>query len=183
MRLRPDRIVVGEVRGGEALDLLVALNTGHDGCLSTCHANSAEDALHRLEALALQADGSLPHDVLRLHVHAAVDAVVHVARLPDGRRVVQEVREVRPAKGGRVPRSRTRLLTDGRTVLALPRRPARTPEAPPPPTPGTGWADPRAPSHAPAQGRIVARRPRDGTGRTSGAPRVVEAGMAHWRVA
>ena len=65
LRMRPDRIVIGEVRGGEALDLLMALNTGHEGALSTVHANSPEDALRRVETLALMADVGLPHDAIR----------------------------------------------------------------------------------------------------------------------
>ena len=80
LRMRPDRIVVGEVRGAEALDLLQALNTGHDGSLSTVHANSPEDALRRLETLALMADVGLPHAAVREQVASAVDLVVHQER-------------------------------------------------------------------------------------------------------
>jgi pilus assembly protein CpaF len=127
LRLRPDRIVLGEVRGPEALDLLTALNTGHDGSLSTCHANSAADALQRLESLALQADGTLPLEALRLHVHSAVDAVVHVARQPGGGRRVQEVTEVVPSGDGAVPLPRVRRLAGTQGVEAAPHRPARTP--------------------------------------------------------
>ena len=91
LRMRPDRIVVGEVRGAEALDLLQALNTGHDGSLSTVHANSPEDALRRLETLALMADVALPHAAVREQVASAVDLVVHQARGADGSRAVMSV--------------------------------------------------------------------------------------------
>jgi pilus assembly protein CpaF len=94
LRMRPDRIVVGEVRGGEALDLLQALNTGHDGSLSTIHANSPVDALRRLETLALMAGVGLPHVAVREQVASAVDLVVHQARRPDGGRVVESIAEV-----------------------------------------------------------------------------------------
>ncbi len=94
LRMRPDRIVVGEVRGGEALDLLQALNTGHEGSLSTVHANSPEDALRRLETLALMADVALPHAAVRDQVGRAVELVVHQARRRDGARVVEALAEV-----------------------------------------------------------------------------------------
>ena len=116
LRMRPDRIVVGEVRGGEALDLLQALNTGHDGSLSTVHANSPEDALRRLETLALMADVALPHAAIREQVASAVDLVVHQARGPDGSRTVCSIAEVVRVAGGAGTRE---LLHDGR--LATPR--------------------------------------------------------------
>jgi pilus assembly protein CpaF len=94
LRMRPDRIVIGEVRGGEALDLLMALNTGHDGSLTTVHANSPADALCRLETLALMADVALPHAAIREQVAAALDLVVHQARTPEGARRVESVGEV-----------------------------------------------------------------------------------------
>jgi pilus assembly protein CpaF len=94
LRMRPDRIVVGEVRGPEALDLLQALNTGHDGSLSTVHANSPADALRRLETLALMAGVGLPHDAVRGQVADALDLVVHQARMPDGSRRIVSVCEV-----------------------------------------------------------------------------------------
>jgi len=99
LRMRPDRIVVGEVRGGEALDLLQALNTGHEGSLSTIHANSPADALARLETLALMAGVGLPHSVVRDQVARAVELVVHQARRPDGSRVVAAIAEVVPGGG------------------------------------------------------------------------------------
>ena len=94
LRMRPDRIVIGEVRGAEALDLLTALNTGHDGALSTVHANSAADALGRLETLALMAAVGLPHGAIAEQVQRGVDLVVHIERSPDGSRRVAEVAEV-----------------------------------------------------------------------------------------
>ena len=100
LRMRPDRIVIGEVRGPEALDLLTALNTGHDGALSTLHANSPVDALRRLETLALMAGVGLPHEAIREQVRRGVELVVHLARSPDGRRRVIEVGEVVATAGG-----------------------------------------------------------------------------------
>jgi pilus assembly protein CpaF len=94
LRMRPDRIVVGEVRGGEALDMLSAMTTGHDGSLSTVHAGSAEEALRRLETLALMADVGLPHAAIREQIADAVDLVVHQARMPDGSRKVVGLSEV-----------------------------------------------------------------------------------------
>ncbi len=111
LRMRPDRIVVGEVRGGEALDLLQALNTGHDGSLSTVHANSPEDALRRLETLALMADVALPHAAVREQVASAVDLVVHQARQTDGSRAVTSIAEAVRVAGGTGTRE---LLHDGR---------------------------------------------------------------------
>ena len=86
LRLRPDRLVVGEVRGGEAVELLQAMNTGHDGSLSTMHANSADDALARLAALVVQHASAWPLADVHEHVRRAVDVVVHVTRSADGRR-------------------------------------------------------------------------------------------------
>jgi pilus assembly protein CpaF len=100
LRMRPDRIVVGEVRGGEALDLLQALNTGHEGSLSTVHANSPRDALRRLETLALMADVGLPHSAVRDQVAGAVELVVHQSRRSDGSRVVESIAEVVPEGEG-----------------------------------------------------------------------------------
>jgi pilus assembly protein CpaF len=100
LRMRPDRIVVGEVRGAEALDMLQALNTGHDGSLTTVHANSPSDALRRIETLALMAGVGLPHAAVREQVASALDVVVHQARLPDGSRVVESMSEVLRVAGG-----------------------------------------------------------------------------------
>jgi pilus assembly protein CpaF len=91
LRMRPDRIIVGEVRGGEALDMLQAMNTGHEGSMSTVHANSPEDALGRLETMALMSDVDLPASHVREQIAAAIDLVVHTARRVDGTRVVSHV--------------------------------------------------------------------------------------------
>lgn len=93
LRMRPDRIVVGEVRGGEALDMLQAMNTGHDGSLSTCHANSPEDALRRIETLALLAGLDVPLSALREQLVAAIDLVVQVARSAHGGRRIVSIAE------------------------------------------------------------------------------------------
>jgi pilus assembly protein CpaF len=94
LRMRPDRIVIGEVRGPEALDLLTALNTGHDGALSTVHANSPRDAIARLETLALMAGVGLPHEAIAEQVRRGIDLLVHLQRMPDGSRKVTEIAEV-----------------------------------------------------------------------------------------
>ncbi len=94
LRMRPDRIVVGEVRGGEALDMLGAMSSGHEGSLSTVHAGSPEEALRRVELLALMADVALPHAAVRELVAGAIDLVVHQRREPDGRRRIVAVSEV-----------------------------------------------------------------------------------------
>jgi len=94
LRMRPDRIVIGEVRGAEALDLLTALNTGHSGALSTVHANSPADALARLETLALMAGLGLPHEAIATQVRRGIDLVVQLERRPDGSRRVTEIAEV-----------------------------------------------------------------------------------------
>jgi pilus assembly protein CpaF len=94
LRMRPDRIIVGEVRGGEALDMLQAMNTGHEGSLSTAHANSARHLLWRLETMALMSDVDLPAAHVRSQVLGAIDVIVHLARLRDGRRVVWDIASV-----------------------------------------------------------------------------------------
>ncbi len=94
LRMRPDRIVIGEVRGAEALDLLTALNTGHDGALSTVHANSPADALSRLETLALMAGLGLPHEAIAVQARRGIDLVVQLERRDDGSRRVVEIAEV-----------------------------------------------------------------------------------------
>jgi pilus assembly protein CpaF len=94
LRMRPDRIVIGEVRGQEALDLLTALNTGHDGALSTIHANSPRDAIARLETLALMAGVGLPHEAIAEQVRRGIDLLVHLQRMPDGSRKVTEIAAV-----------------------------------------------------------------------------------------
>ncbi len=100
LRMRPDRIVIGEVRGPEALDLLTALNTGHEGALSTVHANSPADALRRIETLALMAGVGLPHEAIREQLRRGLDLVCQIARRADGSRLVVELAEVTRAAGG-----------------------------------------------------------------------------------
>jgi pilus assembly protein CpaF len=99
LRMRPDRIVVGEVRGGESLDMLQAMNTGHDGSLSTVHANSPRDAIARLETLVLMAGMDLPLRAIREQIASAVDVVVQLSRLRDGSRRVTSVTEVQGMEG------------------------------------------------------------------------------------
>lgn len=91
LRMRPDRIIVGEVRGAETLDMLQAMNTGHDGSLATVHANSADDAVHRLLTLASMSEVKIPFEALRDQINAAIDVIVHLSRYPDGSRRVAEV--------------------------------------------------------------------------------------------
>jgi pilus assembly protein CpaF len=99
LRMRPDRIVVGEVRGGEALDMLQAMNTGHEGSISTLHANSPRDALARLETMVLMAGIDLPSRAIREQIASAIDLVVHLGRLRDGTRRVTQVSEVTGMEG------------------------------------------------------------------------------------
>jgi len=94
LRMRPDRLIVGEVRGDEALDMVQALNTGHSGCLSTCHANGPVDALRRIESLSMMARDGLPLGAIRQQISAAVDLVVQVGRTDDGGRRIRSVAEV-----------------------------------------------------------------------------------------
>ena len=100
LRLRPDRLVIGEIRGGEALDLLQALNTGHAGSMSTIHANTPLDCMFRIETCALLSGIDIPLTALRAQVASAIDAVVHTARLSDGSRKVIAISEVMPLKNG-----------------------------------------------------------------------------------
>lgn len=99
LRMRPDRIVVGEVRGGEALDMMQAMNTGHDGSISTIHANTARDALSRLETMMLMAGINLPERALREQIASALDVIVQLSRLSDGSRKVIEFAEVTGMEG------------------------------------------------------------------------------------
>ena len=100
LRMRPDRIIVGECRGAEALDMLQAMNTGHDGSMSTIHANSPLDALYRLETCSLFSGLDIPISALRSQIASAVNGVVHTARLPDGSRKIVAVSEVLPLQNG-----------------------------------------------------------------------------------
>jgi pilus assembly protein CpaF len=99
LRMRPDRIVVGECRGGEALDMLQAMNTGHDGSLTTVHANTARDTLSRVETLVLMAGMELPLRAIREQVAAAFDVIVQLGRLQDGSRKIIQVAEVQGMEG------------------------------------------------------------------------------------
>ena len=99
LRMRPDRIIVGEVRGPEAFDMLQAMNTGHDGSMSTVHANSPRDALYRLENMVMMANLSLPLPAVRMHVASALNLIVHVERMRDGVRRVQNIVEVGGMEG------------------------------------------------------------------------------------
>jgi len=100
LRMRPDRIVVGEVRGGEAVDMIAAMTTGHEGSLSTLHASSPADAIRRLQTLALMGDLELPYQAVADQVAHAIDLIVHQARLADGSRRVVEITAVTPDAGG-----------------------------------------------------------------------------------
>jgi len=114
LRMRPDRLIVGEVRGGEAFDMVQAMNTGHDGSMSTCHANSAIDALHRLETMVLVAGTGLPLDAVRQQIGSSIDLVVHVARGANGQRRVVEIIQIDRSSIGWRARS---LIADGPPVL------------------------------------------------------------------
>jgi pilus assembly protein CpaF len=118
LRLRPDRLVVGEFRGREVVAVVEALNTGHDGSLSTCHANSAIDGLRRVETLVMQAAPSWPLAAIRRQVSRSIDVVVHLVRDADGARTVDEVIEVVETEGEPVGRP---LVTDGREVAEFTR--------------------------------------------------------------
>jgi pilus assembly protein CpaF len=99
LRMRPDRIVVGEVRGEEVLDMLQAMNTGHDGSMTTIHSNGPRDALHRLENLVLMAGHALPDKAIREQVASAIELIVHVSRMSDGRRKILSVQELLGMEG------------------------------------------------------------------------------------
>ncbi len=102
LRMRPERIVVGEVRGGEALDMLQAMNTGHDGSLSTGHANSTEDMLSRLETMVLQGAAGLPLEAIRQQIASAVDIIIHLSRLRDKSRKTMEITEIVGYENGQI---------------------------------------------------------------------------------
>lgn len=135
LRMRPDRIVVGEVRGGEAFDLLQALNTGHDGSLTTVHANGVGAVVDRLTALVLLAGTGVPAEAAHLQIAEAVDFVVHVVRR-DGRRRLQTVGEVRRTETGVVVVP-VFAWVDGRVVAVG--RPVRAPRRPDAPAPDPRW--------------------------------------------
>ncbi len=125
LRMRPDRIIVGEVRGGEALDMLQAMNTGHDGSLTTLHANSPRDALSRLETLCLMAGMDLPLKVLREQVASAIDLIVQQSRLTDGTRKITSITEVAGMEGNTIVMTdifqfeKTGVTPDGKVIGEL----------------------------------------------------------------
>jgi pilus assembly protein CpaF len=118
LRLRPDRIIVGEVRGGEALDMIQAMTSGHAGSMSTLHASTPLDALNRLETLALMSKVELPLYALRAQVASAIDVVIQVTRFPDGRRGLTAVSEILPLDGGTGHEGRYRVADIFRYELA-----------------------------------------------------------------
>jgi pilus assembly protein CpaF len=97
--MRPDRIVVGEVRGDEVLDMLQAMNTGHDGSMTTIHSNGPRDALHRIENLVLMSGHTLPDKAIREQIVSALDMMIHVSRLSDGTRRILSVQELLGMEG------------------------------------------------------------------------------------
>src|SRR6516225_267373 len=99
LRMRPDRIIVGEVRGPEAFDMLQAMNSGHDGSMSTVHTNSPRDALYRVENMVMMANLNLPLKAIRMHVASAIDLIVHIERMRDGIRRVQNITEIAGMEG------------------------------------------------------------------------------------
>ena len=102
LRMRPDRIIVGEVRGKEAFDMLQAMNTGHDGSLTTIHANSPRDALMRLETMVAMANFDIPSEFLRRYISSAIDVVIHLARMTDGSRKVISLQEITGMEGNTI---------------------------------------------------------------------------------
>lgn len=102
LRMRPDRIIIGEVRGGEALDMLQAMNTGHDGSLSTLHSNTARDALARLETMVLMAGMDLPERAIREQISSAINVVIHLSRLSDGSRKIVSISEITGMEGNTI---------------------------------------------------------------------------------
>ena len=99
LRMRPDRIILGEIRGEEAIDMLQSMNTGHDGGLTTIHANTARDALHRLDTMVAMANLNLPDRAIRQQIASAIHLLAHVSRLADGRRVVTGITEITGMEG------------------------------------------------------------------------------------
>ena len=162
LRMRPDRLVLGEVRSGEALDMVQAMNTGHDGSLSTVHANGCEDAIRRMETLVLLAGIGLPLDAVRDHLASALDLVVHIGREPNGERRVLEVAEVlSPGSPAEPGRRATRLVADHRGLCAPLLRTIRRRGCEPAPKPEREPESPLLPSRVPAKRGT-------GSGRTPG---------------
>jgi pilus assembly protein CpaF len=134
LRMRPDRIIVGEVRGAEAVDMLWAMNTGHEGSLSTCHANSPLDALRRLEMMVLSAGLDVPMAAVRDQLSSSLDLVVQVARTGGGARSIVSIAEVVDPVEPDGPR--VRMLASPEGLHDLPRRSPRAPGTAPP---DPGW--------------------------------------------
>jgi pilus assembly protein CpaF len=122
LRMRPDRIIVGECRGGEALDMLQAMNTGHDGSMTTIHANSPRDSISRLEMMVLMAGMDIPLKVVRQQIASAVDLIVQQSRLKDGTRKITAITEVAGMEGEVIVMSdiykfeQTGVSTDGKVI-------------------------------------------------------------------
>lgn len=138
LRMRPDRIIVGEVRGAETLDMLQAMNTGHEGSLSTCHANSPDDAISRLETMVLLDGGAVPLPAVRDQITAAVDLVVHVARRPRGGRRITSVAEIDRAGERDGGRPWLHPIADEHRLLCLPAVAPRLSDAA---APDRGWLE------------------------------------------
>ena len=117
LRMRPDRIIVGEVRGKEVADMLQAMNTGHDGSMSTGHGNSVEGMLRRLEAMYLMS-AQIPMDAIRAQIVEGIDVLVHLGRLGHGRRMVLEVQELLDCKDGRYVLNPLFLLDENQVLRA-----------------------------------------------------------------
>jgi pilus assembly protein CpaF len=113
LRMRPDRIVVGECRGGEALDMLQAMNTGHEGSLTTVHANTPRDALSRIEVMVMMAGFDLPLRAIREQIASAVHLVVHQQRLAGGQRTISEIVEVAGMESGTIQMEEVFSLRNG----------------------------------------------------------------------
>ena len=118
LRMRQDRLVIGEIRGDEAFELVQALNTGHDGSLATIHANSAVEAIARLESLVVRGHATWPLAAVREQIHRSIDAVIHLDRDCNGRRRIVSVIELMPPEH----EQRMRTLVSGDTVVARPTR-------------------------------------------------------------
>jgi len=169
LRMRPDRIIVGEVRAAEALDMLQAMNTGHEGSMTTVHANSARDALSRLETMVLMAGFELPVRAIREQIAAAIDLVVQVSRLPEGQRVISAVSEVQGMEGDTI------LLQD---IMSYRMHPDPAPGSPPGELVATGLrpklVDRLAEMRVDVPASIFKAPPRQAATRTAGRSRRVQ---------
>jgi pilus assembly protein CpaF len=130
LRMRPDRIVVGEIRGDEVVEMIHAMETGHDGSFSTCHANNPADALRRIETMLLAAEAAVPIDAVRRHLAACIDLVVHVERSASGHREIREIAEVHMLAPGAHDLSLRTLVVRGTPQYGPSRRPRAAHAAP-----------------------------------------------------